>query len=100
MPTDPRNDRRAAKRYAAKGPPAFLGWYEGDDYRTTSVRLIDISMLGIKAEADVLPGAEDGVAWLNLAGQKPSSWIEVGIVSTSKQWGLFRTRRMIRLRFL
>jgi hypothetical protein len=100
MRIDSGGDRRAASRYSAKGPPAFLGWYEGDDYRTTAVKLVDVSMTGIKAEVEAFPSSGASVAWLCLVGQKPSQWIEVGIIATITERHLFRTRRLVRLRFL
>jgi hypothetical protein len=99
MPRDPRDDRRAASRYATKGPPAFLGWYEGDVYRTTAVKLLDVSLLGIKVEAEAFPPKE-GTIWLCLAGQRPSQWIEVGVVECRKERRLISSRRLIRLQFL
>jgi hypothetical protein len=99
MPRDPRDDRRAASRYATKGPPAFLGWYEGGSYRTCAVKLIDVSLLGIKLEAEVFPPKE-GMVWLCLVGQKPSQWLEVGVVEMSKEHRLLGVRRLVRLQFL
>jgi hypothetical protein len=99
MPRDPRDDRRAASRYATKGPPAFLGWYEEDTYRTTAVKLLDVSLLGIKVEVEDFPPKE-GMIWLCLVGQKPSQWIEVGVVELSKERRLLSTRRLVRLQFL
>jgi hypothetical protein len=99
MPRDPRDDRRAASRYATNRLPAFLGWYEDEAFRTTSAKLIDVSLLGIKVEVDDSPPRE-GMVWLCLSGQKPSQWIEVGVVESTSHRGLFRTRRQARLQFL
>jgi hypothetical protein len=79
--------------------PAFLGWYEEEAYRTSAVKLIDVSLLGIKLEAEVFP-PEDGRVWLCLVGQKPSQWIEVGVVELSTERHLLGVRRLVRLQFL
>jgi hypothetical protein len=93
------HERRAASRYAANRPPAFLGWYEGDAYRTTRVRVVDVSVLGMLVEVQAFP-PPSGDVWLSLVGQKPSQWLEVGVVRTSRQWRLLGLRRLVRLKFL
>jgi len=100
MPFDFRfHERRSASRYVANGPSAFLGWYEGDAYRSTPVRVIDISMAGILVEVELFP-PRSGEVWLSLVGQKPSQWIEVSVVKRSREWLRLSLRRRLRLKFL
>jgi hypothetical protein len=100
MPFDFRlHERRSATRYAANNPPAFLGWYEGDRYRSTPVKVIDLSLSGIQVEVEGFPPSQ-GEVWLSVVGQKPSQWIEVSIVKRSREWQHLRLRRRLRLKFL
>ncbi len=93
------HERRSATRYAANNPPAFLGWYEGDRYRSTPVKVIDLSMAGILVEVEVFPPRK-GEVCLSLVGQKPSQWVEVSVVRRSRLWQNLQLRRRLRLKFL
>jgi hypothetical protein len=93
------HERRSATRYVASNPPAFLGWYEGDRYCSTPVKVIDLSMGGILVEVEVFPPSK-GEVWLSLVGQKPSQWVEVSIVQRSREWQHLKLRRRLRLKFL
>jgi hypothetical protein len=94
----PKDDRRSAPRYPTNGTAAELAWTEADERRTVPATLIDISLGGSAAWVKTLPPRGTTV-WLRLAGTNASPWHKAAVVATANL-GLFRTRRMVRLRFL
>jgi len=92
------DDRRNAPRYSSKGA-AVIGWSEGEEYRTVTATLIDISLGGFSAWVEAFP-PRGGPVWLRLDGEDSSSWVRAGVISTIKSGCFFWTRRRVRFRFL
>jgi hypothetical protein len=93
-------DRRRACRYPIDDSPVFLGWWEGDRFRSTTALLIDLSMHGASVVAQEAP--KDGPVWLCPCHSSPSAWAEGTTVAVGrdKKRSLFRKRwHRLRLEF-
>ena len=77
----------------------MIGWSEGEEHRTIAATLIDISMGGFSAWVETFP-PEGGPVWLRLDGETPTPWLKAKVVAKVKSGWFFRSRCMVRLRFL
>src|SRR4051794_8178817 len=76
-------DRRNARRYPAGGTLAVLTWPEGDDMRTASARLRDVSLAGGSALVES-PPPKGTLAWFRLQSDPYSHWLGAFIVGVSR----------------
>jgi hypothetical protein len=77
------SERREACRYDTVNAPAFLGWWEGTEYRSVSATLKNLSLHGALALVDQLPAA-DTPLWTCLEGSPASAWVETEVIATTK----------------
>src|SRR3954470_12302450 len=91
-------DRRNARRYAAGGTLAVLTWAEGDDMRTASARLRDISLAGGSALVES-PPPKGTLVWFRLQSDLYSNWLGAYIIGVSRTGVLGRGPRLVRWRF-
>jgi hypothetical protein len=89
------DDRRRACRYAATQVQAWLGWWEGQEFRSTSAQLIDVSLRGCLMNVGQLPPPGQSV-WFCPPGTTPSDWIEARLVEAK---GSVLGPRVVRLAF-
>src|SRR3954453_5483361 len=76
-------DRRNARRYAAGGTPAVLTWTGGDDTRTASARLRDISLAGGSALVDE-PPPRGTFVWFRLQSDPYANWLGALVIGVSR----------------
>ena len=61
-PTAPSSqDRRGVCRYSVVQDNAWLGWWEGQAYQTTTAKIIDISLRGASLTVETFPPSEQPV---------------------------------------
>jgi hypothetical protein len=93
------HDRRRACRYPIADAPVFLGWWQAEQFRTTTAMLMDLSMQGASVRAQEAPGA--GPVWLCPCHAAPSQWAEARVVAVERGGGsLFRRGVKVRLEFV
>jgi hypothetical protein len=73
------NDRRRACRYLALQSQAWLGWWDGPEFRSTVSQVINISLRGCMMTVEKLP-PPDQTVWFCPPGTAPSGWIEAKLV--------------------
>ncbi len=78
-PPAQQDDRRGALRYSTICHRLLLGWWEGDEYRTTDALLKDLSLTGASLLAETLPPLETAV-WICLQESPQFGWIEMTVV--------------------
>jgi hypothetical protein len=89
------DDRRGSCRYAVVQSRAWLGWWEGEEFRSTNARLVDLSLRGCMMTVDQLPPGGQSV-WFCPPGTTPSDWIEAKLVESKRR--LFGPR-VVRIAF-
>jgi hypothetical protein len=88
-------DRRTVCRYATLETQAWLGWWEGAEFRSTDARLVDISLRGCMMTVDRLP-PYDQTVWFCPPGTAPLAWIEARLVESKRR---FLGPRIVRIEF-
>ncbi|MDR3638304.1 MAG: hypothetical protein P4L84_31160 [Isosphaeraceae bacterium] len=76
-------DRRRACRYPIADSPVYLGWWAGEEFRTTTAMLIDLSVQGASVLAKDAPGV--GPVWLCPCHSAPSDWAEGTAVAVERE---------------
>lgn len=77
------HDRRRACRYPIADAPVFLGWWDGEEFKTTTALLLDLSMGGASVLAREATGV--GLVWLCPYHSAPSNWAEATAVAVERQ---------------
>ena len=75
-------EKRGASRYDAVRTSIFLGWWEGEEFRTSAATLRNLSHNGALVHVAARP-AEGADLWLCLAGSPPGDWVGVTLVSAA-----------------
>jgi len=88
-------DRRSVCRYGVIETEAWLGWWEGQTFRSTSARVVDISLRGCMMTVDQLP-PKDLPVWFCPPGTTPSEWIEASLIESKRR---FLGPRVVRVSF-
>src|SRR3954451_23869475 len=83
-PVSSGDDRRSVRRYTVVQARAWLGWWEGEDFRSTNAQLTDISLRGCMMTVDQLPPAGQPV-WFCPPGTTPSDWIEAELIESKRR---------------
>jgi hypothetical protein len=83
VPVSSVDDRRSVCRYAAVQTQAWLGWWEGPDFRSTTAQVVDISLRGCMMIVEQLPPADQSV-WFCPPGTTPSEWIEAKLIEATR----------------
>jgi hypothetical protein len=78
------DDRRSVCRYASLESRAWLGWWEGEEFRNTEARIVDISLRGCMMTVDRLPPCGETV-WFCPPRTTPSEWIEAKLVESKRR---------------
>jgi hypothetical protein len=89
------DDRRGVCRYSVVQTQAWLGWWEGQEFRSTGARIVDISLRGCMMTVDQLP-PKDQPVWFCPPGTTPSEWIEAKLIESKRR--LFGPR-VVRIAF-
>jgi PilZ domain len=74
-------DRRKSPRYQVASAEAFLGWWDGPEFRTELVRTEDISAGGVRLSSSgtVVPSQE---LWLRFTATPTLDWVQARLVGT------------------
>ena len=83
------DDRRQEPRYAPVMERAYLGWWEGESFRTELGRLANISAGGAALEVRSDPGVGE-VVWLCVIGPNRLGWVPARLLGRNG-----RIRRMV-----
>jgi hypothetical protein len=86
-------DRRSACRYAVVQNHAWLGWWEGKEFRHIPVVISDISLRGAMLTVEKLPTTPS--VWFcppSLSLSAPKVWLEARVIEVRKR--LMGPRRM------
>jgi len=95
----PRNDRRNAYRYALARDNIRLGWWHGQQFRTISARLRNLSLSGALVQLEEGAVGPAGVeAWICLVDQSAKHWVQAEVVVVCPE--LPETPCVVRLKFL
>src|SRR5438067_7945485 len=78
------DDRRGVCRYSVVQTEAWLGWWEGQIFRSTSAHVVDISLRGCMMTVDKLPPKDHSV-WFCPPGTTPSEWIEATLIESKRR---------------
>jgi hypothetical protein len=78
-----RPDRRRSHRHPVVVNRASLAWWDGDEAKQTTSRLVDISQGGALVDSDTLP-AQDQPVWLRLEEPVATDWTPARVVRSSK----------------
>jgi hypothetical protein len=78
------DDRRRTCRYSVVQTQAWLGWWEGQAFRSTTAHLVDISLRGCMMTVNQLP-PEDQTVWFCPPGTAPSEWIEAKLIEAKRR---------------
>jgi hypothetical protein len=89
------DERRSVCRYVAVQTVAWLGWWEGQEFKSTNARLVDISLRGCMMTVDRLPPTGQPV-WFCPPGTTPNAWIEATLIESKRR--LFGPR-IVRIAF-
>ncbi len=90
-------DRRRICRYPVVESPAWLGWWNQEEFQTTPGHILDISLRGCKLKVHRFPPHPKEISvWFCPHGTAPTEWIESRIVETHR--ALFGPR-VVRLVF-
>jgi hypothetical protein len=84
-PADGSQERRGVCRYSVVQDSAWLGWWEGQAYQTTTAKIVDISLRGAQLTVEAFP-PKDQPIWFCPPGMSPTDeWIEVKLIGTRKR---------------
>jgi hypothetical protein len=89
------DERRRVCRYSAVQTAAWLGWWEGQEFKSTSARLVDISLRGCMMTVELLPPQGQPV-WFCPPGATPTEWIEATLIESKRR---FLGPRVVRIAF-
>jgi hypothetical protein len=89
------DDRRGVCRYGVVEARAWLGWWEGPEFRSTNAHLTNISLRGCMMTVDQLPPRDQPV-WFCPPGTTPAEWIEAKLIESKRR--LFGPR-VVRIAF-
>lgn len=78
-------ERRSVCRYSVVQEDAWLGWWEGQESRTTAAKIVDISLRGALLTVESFPPKGVPVWFCPPGVSSPDEWIEVNLVSTRKR---------------
>lgn len=94
--TKPDGDRRSSCRYAVVQGDAWLGWWEGATFQSTSAQIVDISLRGAMLTVETFPPKETPLYFCPPGMSRDAEWIEVKPVAAKKK---FLGPREIRVSF-
>jgi hypothetical protein len=81
------DDRRATCRYTVVQTQAWLGWWEGEEFRSVSCEIIDISLRGARLVVEAFPPNVPSV-WFtppHVSTSTPNEWLEARVVDARKR---------------
>ena len=77
------SDRRNSQRFVPIEDQAWLGWWEGEEYRKTPATIIDLSQGGSKLVVRDSPPRRSA-AFVCLAGPNRTDWIQGGVLEVRR----------------
>jgi hypothetical protein len=81
---DGQADRRRECRYLVVDERAWLGWWEGREFRTFPARVLNLSLGGALLSAET-PPPHGHRLWLCPPSANPADWIEATLVESRKR---------------
>jgi hypothetical protein len=88
-------ERRKSARYVPVLDLGHLGWWDGADFRSAPVRLLNLSLGGVALRCSEQPPEERSV-WISIAGLERAGWIAADVLEVRP---LEQDGPMIRLQF-
>jgi hypothetical protein len=85
------DERRASCRYAITDARAWIGWWEGPQFRHVAADIEDVSIRGARVSVERFP-PEGQPVWFHPPGAAPDGWLEVRVVEAKKR--LFGPRQL------
>lgn len=73
-------ERRRNPRYRPLAASAYIGWWEGDAFRTELVVIQNISLGGVAVGIQTLPGGVSTV-WICLVGPGRVTWVPARLLA-------------------
>lgn len=87
------DERRTVCRYSVVLSDSWLGWWEGQDFRTTPAKIVDISLRGAFLTVDTFPPKQLQSVWFCPPGvANQEEWVEAKTISFKKR--LFGAREV------
>ena len=78
-------ERRTVCRYSVVQENAWLGWWEGQAYQSTTARIIEISLRGALLIVDSRPPKDQPVYFCPPGVTPNDEWIEVKVIDARKK---------------
>jgi hypothetical protein len=89
-------ERRSVCRYAVVQDCAWVGWWEGQEFRSTGAKIVDISLRGALLIVENFPPKDKPVFFCPPGAAANEEWMEVKLIAAKKR--LFGPRE-IRIAF-
>lgn len=78
-------ERRSVCRYSVVLEGAWLGWWEGEAFQSTSARIVDLSLRGARLVVESFPPRDRSV-WFSPTGiGTQDEWIEAKLLDAKKR---------------
>jgi hypothetical protein len=85
-------ERRASCRYSVDDARAWIGWWEGAQFRHVAADIEDVSLRGARLSVERFPPRGQPV-WFQPPGGAPDEWLEVRVIEAKKR--LFGPRQLL-----
>lgn len=79
------HSRRRSTRYQPVDDRLWLGWTQGDQFRTSLALLLDVSLTGALLVADEVP-KESTPAWICLQSAGQTDWVKGRVLGVIRTW--------------
>ena len=85
MPPPGMTERRSVCRYSVVQDNAWVGWWEGEEFRSTAAKIIDISLRGALLTVECFPPKDKAIFFCPPGAAANEEWLEVKIVGAKKR---------------
>lgn len=78
-------ERRSVCRYAVVQDSAWIGWWEGQAFQSTTAKIVDISLRGALLTVESFPPKEQSLWFCPPGANANEEWIEVKLIGSRKR---------------